>query len=984
MSETLMRILTMRNLEDSGGLCPSLALLACVFAALLGQACAAEPSAIDSPVSPEESLKHFELSPGLDLRIDLVAAEPQVVDPIAIAFDEQGLMYVVEMRDYPHGPAEGEKPLSQIRLLEDRDGDGRYETSHLFADGLLFPTGVLPWDGGVIVTLAGEVRFLKDTDGDHKADVNEVWFTGFSQDNSQLRANHPTFGPDGKIYIANGLRGGKVKAVKEGWPQQEIDIRDHDFRFDPRTGVAEAVTGGSQFGLTFDAFGNRFICSNRNPGDHVVLELRDLERNPHLAIGKPTQVVAAAGDDSRVYPLVEAWTTSTLHAGQFTAACAVKIFDGDALPAECIGDMYTCEPTGSLVHREVLEPVGGTFRATPAEQQAEFLASHDPWFRPVNLTVGPDGALYVVDMYRAVIEHPQWMPTELRTRRDLRWGDDRGRIYRVAAKNKPPGKMPTLDANDTGALAAAMDDSNVWMRETAARLLADSDLSVLERVAKEGQTAEGRVLAMQIVNERHPTKVILLDVEDPRAVATWVRSVAPYAEIASTILQKLAESENARVRFEVARAVSGPWTTTDLEQTPESVEILATVAARDAADRWTRAAILTSTADPLALYDAVVERNADGAVPFLVDLAELIGRRDNEEELGQFLSRLASTGPEAGWALPILTGLGRGLGGTLEPALAAAPDRDRQRLAAVFAAQAAIANDDTASVDKRIEAVRVLALAERSFALPSLLELASVDQQSVRIAVVGALGRFRNDDRIAPALLEEFGTQTPAVRNAILTALLADPGRATAVIDAVEAGEVSAAELGATRISALRKHRDTAVRERVNAVFVPPADRQQVLDDYADVVHTNGDPERGQAVFKQHCATCHRIAGFGTQVGPDIADSRTRTPEALLTDILDPNRAIDGRYVAFSVVLTDGTTQTGLIESETSSAVTLAQPDGKTITLLRDEIEVMHSDGMSLMPVGLEKSIPKQEMADLITFIKNWRYLDGTVPLGEK
>ncbi|HEX6983820.1 MAG TPA: PVC-type heme-binding CxxCH protein, partial [Planctomycetaceae bacterium] len=413
-------------------------LLALVIA--LAAAPAAEP-AVRSPVSPDESLQHFVLSPELELRIDFVAAEPEVIDPVAIAFDEQARMYVVEMRDYPNGPAEGQPPTSRVKLLEDTDGDGRFETAHVFADGLLFATGVLPWDGGAIVTVAGEVRFLKDTDGDHRADVNEVWFRGFSEGNPQLRANHPTLGPDGKIYVANGLRGGKVQAVKPGWPQTEIELRDHDFRFDPRTGAAEAVAGGGQFGLTFDAFGNRFICSNRNPCDHVVLELDEIERNPHLAIGRSVQVVAAAGDDSRVFPLVDAWTTSTLHAGQFTAACGVKIFTGDALPQECVGNAFTCEPTGSLVHREVLEPVGGTFRGTPGETNAEFLASRDPWFRPVNLAVGPDGALYVVDMYRAVIEHPEWMPEELRTRRDLRWGDDRGRIYRVAAKDRPPGRM---------------------------------------------------------------------------------------------------------------------------------------------------------------------------------------------------------------------------------------------------------------------------------------------------------------------------------------------------------------------------------------------------------------------------------------------------------------------------------------------------------------------------------------------------------------
>jgi putative membrane-bound dehydrogenase-like protein len=922
-------------------------------------------------------------------------------------------MYVVEMRDYPNGPPAGQPPLSRVTLLEDTDGNGRFETSHVFADGLLFPTGVLPWDGGAIVTLAGEVRFLKDTDGDHKADVNEVWFSGFSEGNPQLRANHPTFGPDGWIYIANGLRGGKVKAAKEGWPQKEIEFRDHDFRFNPRTGEAEAIAGSGQFGLTFDAWGNRFLCSNRNPCYHVVLEDRDLARNSHLAVGSPVQDVAAAGDDSKVYPLVDAWTTSTLHSGQFTAACGLTIFAGDALPSECVGNAFVCEPTGSLVHREVLEPVGGTFRGTAAEKEAEFLASRDPWFRPVNLTTGPDGALYVVDMYRAVIEHPDWVPDELKNRKDERWGDDRGRIYRVAAKGKPPGQLPTLeklsdDAEffpgsnaDSTVFISLLDHRNGWWRDTAARILSaaghrwagrsglgfDSEKQAAARVRR---VQVRRALSEPDANSDLFEVARLIQDADPQAAAAGVRLAEPYLK--ETISEKLAQeliwnplltkkdSPDPRVRFELARTLGDvPPEHGD----PRILDALATIAARDAADRWTRAAVLSSTRDPLALYDAVVAKNADGAVPFLVDLAELIGRRREEKEVAGLVSRLATTGPEGGWALPILIGLGSGMGGSLEPALNVAADPDRRRLAAAVAWAAAVAGDETADPAGRVEAVRLLALAERSYALPSLVALAAVVDPQVRLAVVEALGRFRGDDRIAPALLTGFSEQSPAIRGAVLDALLADPARAAQVLDAVAAGDLPPSELGPTRIASLTKHPDPSVREKAASVFAPPADRQKVLAEYASALSLKADPARGREVFVKNCATCHRIGGLGIQVGPDIADSRVHTPEALLTDILDPNRAIDGRYLAYTAATIEGVVHTGLIAGETSNAVTLAQPEGKMVTLLREEIDSLRSDGTSLMPVGVERTIPPQEMADLISFIKNWRYLDGAVPLDD-
>ncbi|MCH8922160.1 MAG: dehydrogenase, partial [Planctomycetes bacterium] len=241
--------------------------------ALLGplaveSACFADAKpAFQSPVSAKQSLKHLKLAPGL--KIELAAAEPQVVDPVAIRFDEQGRMWVVEMRDYPVGPPQGKPPQSRIRVLVDRDRDGYYESGWTFADRLVFPTGLQPWKGGVFVTLAGKLVYMKDTNGDGKADQREVWFTGFAEENEQLRANHPRLAQDGYIYVANGLRGGTVVDARHK-DAKAVSISGRDFRFHPITGRYEAVSGNGQFGLTFDDWGNRFVCSNRRPLTHVV------------------------------------------------------------------------------------------------------------------------------------------------------------------------------------------------------------------------------------------------------------------------------------------------------------------------------------------------------------------------------------------------------------------------------------------------------------------------------------------------------------------------------------------------------------------------------------------------------------------------------------------------------------------------------------------------------------------------------------------
>ena len=196
-----------------------------------------------------------------------------------------------------------------------------------------------------------------------KPTKREVWFEGFKKDNPQLRANHPTLGLDNHISVASGLRGGEVIAVREGWEEnaKPASLSGRDFRFDPITGAYESISGVGQFGLCFDDFGNRFVCSNRNPCNHIVLEDRYLKRNPHLAVAKVHEDVSPAAEKSRLYPISRIWTTSNLHANQFTAACGLLIYRGGWLPSQYHGNSFTCEPTSNLIHRDVLIPNGATF-----------------------------------------------------------------------------------------------------------------------------------------------------------------------------------------------------------------------------------------------------------------------------------------------------------------------------------------------------------------------------------------------------------------------------------------------------------------------------------------------------------------------------------------------------------------------------------------------------------------------------------------------
>ena len=407
--------------------------------------------------------------------MDLVAAEPDVISPVAIAFDAHGRMFVAEMIDYPLGTEGG-----QIRCLEDRDGDGRFETATVFASKLPYPNGVLPWNGGVLVTAAPDILFLKDTDGDNRADERRAILTGFAPGNQQLRANGLLWGLDNWVYGANGRSDGSVRG---------ISLKGHDFRFRPGTGEFEALAGRSQFGLARDEWGNRFLSWNTIAVRHEVIPERYLLRNPNLSGGEGVFDITEPGDKGEIFPLTPAPLTfnkeSTSH---FNALAGLTIYCGDAFVGETLRN---------LVHRRRLVPDGPTFIAKRVEHGKEFLASTDPWFHPVNFANGPDGALYIADFYRQWVEHPLYVPEKLRDSQAWRTGAEHGRIWRVANKNeKLNHRLPKLDEASTAQLVDALKNSNPWWRDTAQRLLVEQ------------QSREAVPLLKTVLQETNPIPAI--------------------------------------------------------------------------------------------------------------------------------------------------------------------------------------------------------------------------------------------------------------------------------------------------------------------------------------------------------------------------------------------------------------------------------------------------------------------------------------------
>lgn len=952
-----------------------------------------------------------------DLRISLAAAEPMVIDPVAIRFDEHGALWVAEMRDYPFVADDGKTPSSRISILRDNDGDGVFDDATVFADNLRYVTGMQPWRGGAFVTVSGNVVYMKDTNGDFICDEQEVWYTGFAEQNQQLRASHPRLAIDGWIDVASGLRGGKITSPK--FPDEPpADLSGRDFRFHPRTGKFMAASGQSQFGLCYGPADERLLVSNRNPCRQVMIAEKYLAASPQISIASVVHDVAAFGEQSRVFPKSKAWTTSNLHAGQFTAACGVHCYRSDFLPEQYQSGIFTCDPTGNFVHFEKLVGSGPALESKSPYTDHEFVYSANDWFRPVNLETGPDGSLYVVDFCRAVVEHPEFMPDELRNRKDLRWGNSAGRIWRIEPKvvtSQQPRLQRTFRLRETSTdslVADLADDSRsfcdlphrlILEKLIAGEMLPNIPLSALA-VGGQGQRSRQSLWLLSIAGRLSRQDLELaLSATDPH---TRVAALQASENLANPWNPEafLADSD-ARVRFQALLSwrlfvARDPLSLAKAEEALASkidLKLLAT----DAADPWMVAAyrLAAGPRGSLLLAERYLGRKGAewNAAQFNVDRALLVALTTkttaDEMAIAKSLATQAATIVHGSTS-------SRATASQLESSLAilgslaAAQNRAQPTLTGLI--ELPLRTDlsqQLVEVSANLEATtsaRLLALsvaAATSEKHDWLAQLAQADpSQEVRLSAIDLLGKrtLPADEKLLywTALAAQLPQETPAIRRAVVSKLASDASLAEVLAAGLREKRIVVSELDAGARQRLVKHPDEKLRAELEQLLAAaiPQDRAAALADYQKALSLTGDARRGAVLFEKNCSNCHKVGAIGVNVAPDISDSRTKTTAQLLADIIQPNRAIDNNYVAYSLLTVDGTTATGILTSETATSITLRQPGDKTLVIERGEIEQLFSTGVSLMPEGLEKQIPHEAMADLLAYIKEWRYLDGSIP----
>lgn len=972
-----------------------------------------------SPKSPGASLESIRVRPGF--KVELVAHEPLVQDPIAFEWGADGKLWVVEMGDYPLGIDEKGQPGGIVRFLEDSDQDGVYDKSSVFLESVNFPTGVIPWGKGVLVSAAPEIFYAEDTDGDGRADLRKILLTGFREGNQQHRVNGFEFGLDNWVYGANGDSGGEIRVVGsvsdasgggETNPSPPVNISGRDFRFRPGGGLFETVEGQTQFGRRRDDWGNWFGNNNPSWGWHYYFPERYLSRNPSLVIRSAKRYFANYPDSTRVFALSRPMQrfNAVGAANHVTSGNSVTPYRDELFGPEFAGSVFVSEPVHNVVHREILEADGVSFRSRRAvdEKDREFLASSDNWFRPTMLKTGPDGALYIADMYRLVLEHPEWIPHDTQKRFDLRSGSDKGRIYRVLPENATLRAIPRLSQFASGDLVAALNSPNGWQRDTAQRLLVErgdgSVAGLLKRTGALSPNPKARLqvlytldglgelnpdlLAMALA-DRHPAvreHAIRLSESHLRKASSMDGTVnaAPdgFGRLADQLLRAVRDP-NERVRYQLAFSL-GEWSD------QRAAKALAALAARSSENPELRAAILSSaiphvrglldmilagarSSFPSDFVSRVFELAAvskDGTILNAAIGGLLIGRdesmtRDRIAAMEGFLDGIEHDHVS-------LERFGAGANSQLKKSI--------QSIDGLFAMACEVVSDAKNPDVARMAAIRVLGrgLSNREAHLRLLASFVT-PQNSVGLqkAALGRLGSSDDPSSVPEMLLQNWRESGPSIRGEILDLLLSRPEWAGALLGKIEQGVVVIGEISVAHRQRLLGNGRPEIRDRARRLFSIQSDRREVLDGFRQVAMLRGNAGAGAELFRQHCVVCHRFRGEGNEVGPDLAALSDKSAQGMVTAILDPNQAVEAKYVSYSVLTASGREVSGVITAETQNSISMRTAAGSEETILRSEIKEISSSGLSLMPEGLEEAFQPQDLADLIAYL-NLPNRDGT------
>ena len=500
-------------------------------------------------LSPDDALKALHITEGY--KLELFASEPFVFDPVTMEFDENGNCYVALMPDAPFTPKPGEEK-GEIRVLLDIDNDGRVDSSIVFADKLSEATSLLPWKGGLLVTAAPDILYLKDTNGDFKADTREKLFTGFFKNNYETQISNLQFSVDNWIYANNRGQDGDITYIPKSG-DSSLNVRGGDFRFRLDRNLFENETGPGQFGQDIDSYGNRFITENSIPIQQMQIAWRYTHRHPYMPSIRSMKNIASYPDSMYQVSETPYWRAERTkkrnnefkeknlnrveyERGKFTGCSGGTFYVGDQMP-DLYGNFFIGEVAGNLAHRSILEaPEDSSYfvaKRAAAEQSSEFVYSKDTWFRPVNFTTAPDGYFYMLDFYRQHIETPVSIPEELQADMDFKKGMDKGRIYRIMPSNATyKFTRPNLGKMSSTDLAGLLSHGNEWYAITAHRLLVERQdrtvIPTIQNILNQSTSDKARLHALYVLEA--------LDALSPTIVKKAMQDASPGVRYNAAIL----------------------------------------------------------------------------------------------------------------------------------------------------------------------------------------------------------------------------------------------------------------------------------------------------------------------------------------------------------------------------------------------------------------------------------------------------------------
>jgi len=983
------------------------------------------PHDAPKPLTPTESVKLVRLPSGYQL--ELVASEPLILEPSGLCWDERGRLFVSELHGYN---LEGQFDIEElnktgqldhevrriqadkrakeaavsgtygtIKLLKDINGDGLMDEAVVFADHLPPVYGICPAPGGIIAACAPDIMFLADRDGDGRAEVQEKLFSGFATGALERGINQPQWGLDHWVYFGRGHGGGTITGPHLSKP---VVLGNTDFRIKADGSAIEPITGTTHtFGHAFTADGERFTATTSLPGRYVApLPWRYLARNPDAAAPATDE---NAADYKQVFPLAPPHPWRSKRAtdpgfskyyrdrygagdsdagGWFTSGCGPLVYQDVALPAECRGAYFVCEPAQNLIHRAVIQRESASLRLSrwPEEQSSEFLASADPWFHPIHLAHGPDGAIWIVDMYREIIEDYSAIPRYLQQQYGLTNGINHGRIWRLLGNMGTRGNasLPDLSTDlsklDNGKLAAQVGSPHFWVRQTASRLLVDragqASAPELRRISRKAQDTAEILNALYTLDAlgvlTTEDVLIALDHKNPAVQRHALRFAEAWLKTDQEVLEaalRLSSSQDAFVLLQLALTLGET-------QDARAFSTLGQLARLHGNIRWMPHAILSGLqgrAMPM-LEQLLRSTNDLSQAQFLLEpLCRSIGARRDEKEVSGSIILLADLPPSRIHAL-CLRGLQDGLKGAAKVSLT---EKSREALNRLISSP----DSEVAESARNVNASMTTDPAtERLLMSRARAEVADFKAPvEARLAAVGQLSSS-DDPVLLSTLTTAWASNTPRVRDAILDSLFLRRARFGLVLDALEQKSIPASALSAFQRVTLLESDQPSIRQRAMKVFAAESKPSEAtLDRFKNALQAARDNAHGEQVFRDVCAACHLVRGIGFAVGPDLGAEFQRAEEAILKDILLPNETISPGYSTYVVETASGERFDGVLASEAATSVTLRMPTGVEQVILRKNMVSFQSVLVSLMPEALASTLQPRDVADVIAWLRDAR-----------